>query len=97
SAILLINSRVDGKVKDLKISNLEISGIGNTRVAASGNIVGLPDMDKARFNLQIKNFQSSAKDINSFVPPGTIPSNIQLPENINLKGSFNGAINNFAT
>ncbi len=97
NAVMNINSKVMGKVKDLRIPKLEISGIGNTKIAASGNIKGLPDMEKAYFDLTIKNFQSTAKDINSFVPKGTIPSNIQLPSTFAAKGFFKGGINNFNT
>lgn len=97
NAILHINSKVSGKVNDLTIPNLEISGIGSTVIAASGRITGLPDVNKAYFDLNIKNFQSTAKDINLFVPKGTIPSNIQLPSQLKLTGTFKGGITNFNT
>lgn len=97
NAVMNINSKVMGKVKDLRIPKLEISGIGNTRIAASGNIKGLPDVEKAYFDLNIKNFQSTAKDIHAFVPKGTIPVNIQLPSTFAAKGFFKGGINNFST
>lgn len=97
NAVMLINSSVIGKVEDLRIPNLEISGIGSTRIAASGRITGLPDMNKAVFDLNIKNFQSTAKDIYQFVPAGTIPVNIQLPASMSAKGTFKGSIDNFST
>jgi hypothetical protein len=97
NAVMNINSKVMGKVKDLRIPKLEISGIGNTRIAASGNIKGLPDVEKAYFDLNIKNFQSTAKDINAFIPKGTLPTNIQLPASFAAKGFFKGGINNFNT
>ncbi|MFD1630970.1 translocation/assembly module TamB domain-containing protein [Pseudopedobacter beijingensis] len=97
NAVLAINSRINGKIKDLRIPNLEISGIGTTRIVASGHITGMPDVDKANFDLNIKNFQTSGKDLYGFVPPKTIPDNISLPGYINLKGIFKGGINNFFT
>ncbi|HET8828963.1 MAG TPA: translocation/assembly module TamB domain-containing protein [Pelobium sp.] len=97
NAVMNINSKVIGKVKDLRIPKLEISGIGNTRIAASGNIKGLPDVEKAYFDLNIKNFQSTAKDINAFIPKGTLPANIQLPSTFAARGFFKGGINNFNT
>ncbi|MBC7653031.1 MAG: translocation/assembly module TamB, partial [Oligoflexus sp.] len=97
NAVMNINSRVIGQVKDIKIPKLEISGIGNTRIAASGNIKGLPNIDKAYFDLTIKDFRSTSKDINAFIPKGTIPSNIQLPSTFGAKGFFKGGINNFNT
>jgi cytoskeletal protein CcmA (bactofilin family) len=96
-AILLINSKVTGKLKQIEIPKLEISGIGTTKIAASGTITGLPDVNKAYFDLDIKEFRSSAKDLNEFVPKSTIPNNIQLPSQFNIKGKFKGTINYFNT
>ncbi|OAQ40872.1 hypothetical protein A5893_06385 [Pedobacter psychrophilus] len=97
NAVMNINSKVIGQVKDIKIPKLEISGIGNTRIAASGNIKGLPNVDKAYFDLNIKDFRSTSKDINAFISKGTIPANIQLPSTFGAKGFFKGGINNFNT
>ncbi|AXB56734.1 translocation/assembly module TamB domain-containing protein [Flavobacterium fluviale] len=97
NAILYVDSRVNGKVKDLNISKFEMSGIGSTRVSLSGKIAGLPDAQKAYYDLNIKNISSTAKDINMFVPAGTIPKNIQLPSQLNLQGKFKGSVQNFKT
>lgn len=97
NAILYINSEVSGKVSDIYIPKLEISGIGTTIVAASGRITGLPDVEKAYFDLKIDQLKSTSKDINMFVPKGTIPANIQLPSQLSLNGFFKGDISNFNT
>jgi len=94
---LNISSKMEGRVKDLYIANLEVSGIGATSVAASGRIKGLPDVKTAYFDLDVKAFRSTAKDINSYIPPGTIPANIQLPANLSAKAKFKGTIENFNT
>ncbi|MFD2941299.1 translocation/assembly module TamB domain-containing protein [Flavobacterium notoginsengisoli] len=97
NAILYVDSRVSGKVKDLNISKFEMSGIGSTKVSLSGKIAGLPDAQKAYYDLNIKKISSTAKDINMFVPAGTIPKNIQLPSQLNLQGKFKGSVQNFKT
>jgi hypothetical protein len=97
NAILYVDSRVSGKVKDLNISKFEMSGIGATKVSLSGKIKGLPDAQKAYYDLNIKKISSTAKDINMFVPAGTIPKNIQLPSQLNLQGNFKGSVQNFKT
>jgi len=97
NAILYVDSRINGKVKDLNISKFEMSGIGSTKVSLSGKIAGLPDAQKAYYDLNIKNISSTAKDINMFVPAGTIPKNIQLPSQLNLQGKFKGSVQNFKT
>ncbi|WP_395063141.1 translocation/assembly module TamB domain-containing protein [Flavobacterium sp.] len=97
NAIISVNSVISGKLNNISIPNLEISGIGSTKINASGKIVGFPDMKKAYFDLNIKNLESSSNDVSQFVPKGTIPNNIQLPSKFNTKGTFKGTINNFAT
>ncbi|MBZ4041334.1 translocation/assembly module TamB domain-containing protein [Flavobacterium hibisci] len=97
NAILYLNTHINGKIKDLNIPKFEMSGIGTTRVSLSGKIKGLPDAKKSYYDLDIKNLSSTSKDINTFVPAGTIPKNIQLPSQINLKGKFKGSVQNFKT
>ncbi|HEU0136555.1 MAG TPA: translocation/assembly module TamB domain-containing protein, partial [Flavobacterium sp.] len=97
NAIMHINGTINGKVRDINIPNLELYGIGSTKVAASGRITGLPDAENAYFDLVIRDLQSSARDIAGFVPNGTIPNNIQLPARLGLRGTFKGAIKNFNT
>jgi hypothetical protein len=97
NSILLINGKVSGKLKNIEIPNLEISGLGKTKIHASGKIVGLPDIQKARFDITLKEFKSSSKDINSFVPKGTIPNSIVLPSQLSANGNFKGTLTNFYT
>ena len=97
NAILKIDTKVGGKLKNISIPKLQISGLGSTIVNASAKITGLPNVDKANFDLVINQFETTARDLNSFVPKGTIPSSIQLPNAFNLKGSFKGSIQNFYT
>lgn len=95
NAVLYVNGKISGKLNDLKVEQFSASGIGSTSVSATGTIKGLPDVENARFNLNISEFTSTAQDIKEFVPEGTIPSNITLPKRMNLKGSFAGSMQNF--
>jgi len=97
NAILYVDTRVKGKIKDLNISKFEMSGIGTTKVNLSGRIKGLPDAQKAYYDVNIRQLSSTSKDVNSFVPAGTIPKNIQLPSQFNLQGKFKGSVQNFNT
>ncbi len=97
NAILFLNTKVSGKLGNLTIPNLQMSGIGVTKIDASGIITGLPDINKTYFNLNIKNLQSSAKDVYSFAPKNSIPNTVQLPAQISANGTFKGTINNFYT
>ncbi|TDO96537.1 translocation/assembly module TamB [Flavobacterium sp. 245] len=97
NAILYLNTRLSGKVKDLTIPQFEMSGIGTTKVSLSGKIKGLPNAQKAYYDLDIKKLSSTFKDIYGFVPAGTIPKNIQLPSQLSLQGKFKGSVQNFKT
>jgi hypothetical protein len=97
NASLLINSKVKGKINNLNIPQFQISGIGKTKINASGKITGLPDVKKSYFDLNIQNFESTSSDLNLFLPKGTLPQNIRMPEHFGVKGKFKGTINNFST
>lgn len=97
NAVLRVNGEVSGRVADLNINNFEASGIGNTEIAINGGITGLPDAENASYNLNIRTFRTTAGDINQFVPEGTIPDSIQLPETFSITGNFRGTANNFDT
>lgn len=95
--VLKIDGKVSGKVNDLTIQNLNITGLGQTKIAVSAHLKGLPDVNKAYFDFDIKEFSTTGKDIMSLAPAGTIPSSIRVPDNLALKGTFKGSIKNFKT
>jgi hypothetical protein len=97
NAILVINSTISGKLKNIEIPNLNISGIGKTQIQANGKIIGLPNTEKAFFDLILKNFESTSSDVNQFVSKGTIPNSIMIPSHFSAKGTFKGTLNNFNT
>jgi hypothetical protein len=62
------------------IPNIEISGIGTT-IAASGRIIGLPDVNKAYFDLDIKTYNLVRK-ILLVLPKGTIQIRFSCLQNL---------------
>ncbi len=92
-----INTKISGKLNNLLIPNLEVSGFGNTKIAISGKINGLPDFQKSIFDLKIKNLQTTSKDIYSIIPKNTIPKTISIPNTIAIQGNFIGKIDDFNT
>ena len=96
-ASLTINGRLSGKVNNLNIPDLRVSGLTNTRVSVSGNIKGLPDAEKTYYNLAIREFNSGRRDLNALIPRGMVPANIRLPQSLNLSGTFKGSVSNFST
>lgn len=94
---LNIDGKITGKVNDLTIQNLNITGLGQTRISASAHLKGLPDVDKAYFDLNLKDFSTTGRDIARLAPAGSIPASIRIPESLGLKGTFKGSIKNFNT
>ncbi|WP_442902415.1 translocation/assembly module TamB domain-containing protein [Flavobacterium sp.] len=97
NSIAHINGQIKGKLNDLMLPYLDVSGIGSSSISVSGRIIGLPNTEKAWYNLNIKNLYVSAQDIDKSVKKGTLPTSIQLPQNTILKGTFKGKLNNFDT
>jgi hypothetical protein len=97
NSIVNFSANVNGKLDNLKISKLNVSGIGTTKIAVNGSIFGLPNVDKAYIDLTISNIESTSKDINSLMPKGSIPNSITLPEKFVANGNFKGYIKNFET
>lgn len=95
--VFKINGRVIGKVNDLNIPSLEVAGLSNTHIKASAKIKGLPDMNKAYFDVTINDFNTNRADLAKVVPAKMIPSTVTVPENFNLKGNFKGSMANFNT
>lgn len=97
TAILHINSRIRGFVNNLSIPVLQVSGIGNTMLTMSGTVKGLPDPKRTTYDFNVGNFQTTRADLQKFIPPGTVPPNIRIPERMRVSGTFKGLATNFTT
>lgn len=91
NATWYVEGRVNGRVDDMNISELRLSGLGNTRLDVRGRLAGLPDINRLRGNLAINDLRTSRADLFSVMPAGSIPSNITLPESIQARGSVSGS------
>ncbi len=97
NSTLYADARITGKVNDLNFQKLILRGLSATDINASGTIKGLPDPKKIYADLIINKFQSSRNDILSFLPKGTLPPNITLPESLAASGIIKGGMNNLTT
>jgi hypothetical protein len=97
NAVLLINGRVTGKVNDLRIPNFELTGLSNTHIKAAGIVRGMPDVNKAYFDVNLTDFTTSRRDIYRLAPRGTIPPSVSIPERMSLNGKLKGSMANLAT
>ncbi len=95
NAVLNLNGKVTGQLKKLQIPYLEIGGVGNTSLAASGTINGLPDAKKAFYDISLSRLKTSRKDLFRFIPEKSFPENLRIPESISASGKFRGTTNSF--
>jgi hypothetical protein len=97
NSVFKINGRISGQVNNLNIPEFEVRGLSNTHIKATAKLKGLPNMNKAYFDVNIQDFNTSSADIAKLAPKGTIPPNVSVPANMNLKGNFKGSMTNFNT
>lgn len=90
NAILNINTRLKGNINDLNIQTLQLSGLDNLKINASGTIKNAMDPKNLYYDLKIGELTSSAKTIFNLVPKNTIPSNISLPSTFKFAGTAKG-------
>ncbi len=97
NTVFAMNARIKGSIGDLRIEQLQFTGLLNTKIDATGYVKGLPDMKSLQTNLEIKNISSSRNDILSFIPAKSLPSNIAIPDKFNVSGKVNGDMKNLST
>lgn len=92
-----VNTEIDGRLGDLRIPNLEITTLDKTRIVADATMKGLPDIDKFTIDLNLHEFTTGKGDLDRLIAKSMLPDSINLPEDIQLAGTFNGGLNGFQT
>lgn len=96
-AIFKIDLQARGSVRDLQISDAQVSGLGATYARVSGRITGLPDPVRTTYNLRIHQIRTTRADIDKLAPAGSIPPTVRVPEALTLQGTFVGRAADFTT
>lgn len=97
NSVLRLNGKIAGQVNNLKIDNFEVAGLSNTHIKASATLKGLPNVNKAYFDVTLNDFKTTHADLAKVVPAGMMPSSVSIPNDLDLKGTFKGGISNFNT
>jgi len=92
-----IHGKINGRVDNLTIPNIEFSTLDQTHLHASAHLKGLPDIDRFYMDLQLKNFTSGKRDMERLIAKSMLPDSIDLPNRLALKGIFRGGMNRFTT
>lgn len=92
---LKIMADIKGTLSRLDVKKIDIAYGKNTRITSNFKINGLPDIDKADFDIKIDTLKTSIVDLNSIKDPGNLnKSLLGLPESIDnlAKIYYNGTI-----
>lgn len=96
NAVWHINLQANGNMDRLHIANLQFSGLRNTHINASGTLANATNPNAAGGFFTIKDFHTTKSDI-ALLSGGALPAQINLPQNIDIKGTVNGTVANLRT
>jgi hypothetical protein len=91
---LQLDAVLSGKLGDVDIERLYVSGVGSSEVDVSGNVKGLPEAKDIRYNLLIAGLQTSAKDIAMFVPDSLLDA-VRIPDRLKITGAVSGTVEDY--
>ena len=96
----IIEARVSGTVSALQAKNVFLKTGKETRLRGHFRIDGLPFIERTLFDFQLSQLQTSAADLENFIPdlingPFQLPQQLQLLETVNYEGRIQGYYHQF--
>ncbi len=79
-----------GTLDRMVIENLRFNGLSNTKIDASGTLMGLSNTKQAGGNFIIRNLYTNQTDISLFTDKRLSTAAIKIPETIHLNGTITG-------
>ncbi len=92
---LKIKGLVKGKLANLRVDDLYISGGRNTIIDITGNIKGLPNISQTLFDVKVSKLQTNPEDFKKLVPYIKLPAALSKSGNTSFKGTYFGFYNDF--
>lgn len=90
-----LDGKATGRLDNIQVQQLQVSGLKGTNIAVSGNIKNAMDPDKLFADLNINRFATTRTDVMALLPAGTVPPNIRIPNNMSLTGKYTGTMTAF--
>jgi translocation and assembly module TamB len=94
--VWLLNIQGSGNMDRLQLDALQVSGLSNTQLDASGTLASLTDPNQAGGTFTIRKFHTTQRDIALFTGSRLSTAQINLPESFDLTGTINGNAANLA-
>ncbi len=89
-----ISGQATGKANNATLKNFQVKGLDNTNLIVTGNIKGLPDVEKMYADIKVNKLTTSRYDLQKVVPRGTLPAGFNFPRSISMTASAKGSMNN---
>ena len=91
-----MTGKAEGYVSRLKVKDSYIKMFDKTEYEGNFTITGLPNVDDALMEFEVKKFTTDYKDLNA-ITLNNIPSNFKQLGKITYEGQFDGFYNDFVT
>ncbi len=91
-----INLQGNGTIQALRIRNLQFDGLKNTQIDASGTMATNNDPNRTGAKLTIRKLHTTQTDIALFTGKRLSNEQVNLPEDINARGTLAGSLNNLS-
>ena len=91
-ATMKLSGKVNGRLDNLNLYNVDARLFDGTRIRASGNIKGLPDPNRIVTDLNVQELTLKGSDIEKIIPKSLFPEGFTLPATATIKGSLKGSV-----
>ncbi len=99
SQLINFSGKITGNINNLKGRNINIEYGMNSKISGEFDLDGLPDFNETFIYANLKKFNTSVEDIESFELPGrkriTVSNKFRVLKFIHYKGKFTGFIDDF--
>ncbi len=92
---LRLEARVFGTLADLAVTRFDLQG-WEARANLSGRLQHVTDMDRLAMDLRIAAIESTGPGIRKWLPAGTLPNYLELPDDVLLRGTVKGPLQRLA-
>ena len=91
--IIYLKGRITGNRKDL-VSDVQLTG-KDLAINGKFSLKNLADPAKLKYDFAIRSSSFNKQFILGFIPPGSMPPEIELPQKLTAAGTFHGDTDNF--
>ncbi len=95
-ASIVFSSKLSGFVRDLHIEEFRATTGDSTTVDLTGSILGLPEVEKTYYDVNLRLLSSGRKDIQALLADSLLPKSIVLPATMTMSGTYKGTLKSFS-